>query len=426
MIIHTTQRESQTGYYLFLLYTVSFFFRLPERFPVLGIIRFDFVLGTALLVLAALAFSTKQSPNQAALNTTTTLLLSALIFYAILIIPAVDWPGSVLRRGLPNFLKSIVFYIFAVTFIKDEAKLKKFIMLYLILLLLIILEPFFYYLKDGRMGYVDYSMGNEQFSRLAGSTSNVGGSPNGLASVVAVTFPVIFFLYKQYNSKIFRLFLIVSMPLSMTVLVLTGSRSGLLATIVAVTICFAKRKVLFKGAIIMFLIAMAGWAVMDDMYKQRYLSIVDSSAQGRESAVGRIQHIDGAFELFLERPLLGYGLGTYGEANWNVRGEGLVSHNMYTEVLVELGIFGFLMFSMFLISIFKNIYKIKKLYQSTFQNRDYLLTVTHILEATIITQLAFSFFAGGLSYYFWYLIGGLSVSVFRITYSNAKTPFVNV
>lgn len=417
-------KGSQIGYYLFLLYTFSFFIQLPERLPFLGLIRFDFILGIILLIISALTLSLRHS-NQSYPRVNTTFLVTGLIFFAILIIPAVQWPGSVLRQGLPNFLKSIVFYIFAVIFITDESKLKKFFNLYFILLLFIILEPLFYYLKDGRLGYVDYSMGTEGFSRLAGTTSKVGGSPNGLASVVAITFPFIFFLFKYYKSKLFRLFLLICLPLSMVVLILTGSRSGLLATIVAVTICLLRGRVLFKGAVIMSIIAILAWAYMGNLHKERYLSMVDSSAKGRESAVGRIQHINRALDMFLERPFTGYGLGTYGEANYNINDEGLVSHNIYTEVLVELGIVGFLIFSMFLISIFKNIYKIKRYYLMTSDNKHYQLNVANILEAVLITQLAFSFFAGGLFSYFWYLIGGLSVVTLRIAhFSNTASTSV--
>lgn len=401
------------GFNLFMLYTISFFLRLPERFSFLGVIRFDYILGITLLLLAFPLFISKESNDVNDKSYSTGLLIGILV-YVIITIPLVQWPGTVLGQGIPDFLKNIVFYIFAVIFIKDDAQLKKYINLYLILLVIIVLEPLYYYSATGSMGYIDHSMGKEAFTRLTGTTSKVGGNPNGLASVVAITIPIIFFLFKYYKLKIVRILILAYLPLSLVTLILTGSRSGLLSTAVAVALCIIKGRAVIKGVIITIIIVSVALAQMDDIYKQRYLSIVDSTAQGRSGADLRLTGLNEGFDIFLERPILGHGLGTYKEANWNLKKEALASHDLYVGVLVELGILGFIIYFLFILSIFNNTFKIKKNFVPITENTNYLQIVANTLESVLITQLVFSVFAGGPSYYIWFLLGGISVAALRI------------
>jgi putative inorganic carbon (hco3(-)) transporter len=402
------------GFLLFLLFTISYFFRLPQRLPFLGLIRFDFILGSFLVIITLLRVASHQATNRIFQSSTSKLLLVVMV-YIIITIPLTQWPGSVLKKGLPEFLKIIVFYIFAVIFITDENKLKSYINTYFVLMLIIIVEPLFLYFTQDRLGYTDYSMGDVSFERLSGTTNNVGGNPNGLASIVAITFPIIFFFYRYFQNKFVRLLLIACLPLLLITLILTGSRSGLLATIVAISICVLFRtKYKVAGVIVMLIAFGLIWSQMGDIHKQRYLSMVDETAQGRESAEGRLDHINRAISMFIEKPLFGYGIGNYREASWNLKNEGLVSHDFYTEVLVELGAIGAIIYFLFIFSIFKNLIKIKNIYKSKGRENEYPLLIANILEVILITQFVFSIFSGGLSYYIWYLLGGVSVALLRI------------
>lgn len=402
------------GYFLFMIYTVSFFFRLPERFSVLGALRFDFILGSVLLAFSFFRiFSQKQNRNGG--EPLATWMLAAIIGYIILTLPFVEWPGTVLRLGLIDFLKSAVFYIFAIAFIKDQKQLKNYVFLYFASLLFIVLEPLYLYLSQGRLGYVDYSMGEVGFSRLSGATNKVGGNPNGLASVIAISIPFIFFYYKYYTSRFFKLLLVSLVPVLLYALVLTGSRSGLLATITAVIVCALKSKAKVLNIIIILLIAIGILTQLGGIHKQRYETLVDKNIEGRGGVDGRVEHIRRGLSIFADRPIVGYGIGTYKEANYNVNGEDLVSHNFYIGVLVELGIIGFILYFLFITGIFKNIYRIKKAHLARPPEDRYLAVLADLLESILITQLVFSIFAGGPSYYIWFLLAGVTIVALKFT-----------
>ncbi len=410
------------GYFLFLIYTVSFFFRLPERLPILGVLRFDYILGSVLLALSfSRILSQKQDRNGE--ESSGTWMLAAIIGYIILTLPFVKWPGTALRFGLLEFLKCAVFYIFAVAFIRDQKQLKSYFFLYFVSLLFIVLEPLYLHISQGRLGYIDYSMGEEGFLRLSGTTKKVGGNPNGLASVIAISIPFIFFYYRYYTSRLFKVLLVSLFPVLLYALVLTGSRSGLLAAMTAVTVCALKSKAKVLNIIIILIIAAGTWTQLGDMHKQRYETLVDKNIEGRHGVDGRIEHIRRGLAIFAKRPLAGYGIGTYREANYNVNSEDLVSHNFYIGVLVELGIIGFMLYSLFIIGIFKNINRIKKAHSARPPDDRYLVVIADILEVVLITQLVFSMFAGGSSYYIWFLLAGVSVAALRLSSLRALDAY---
>jgi putative inorganic carbon (hco3(-)) transporter len=414
--VNGASENNKAGFYLFLLYNISYFANLTFRFPILGAIRFDFILGCLLLIYVFKAFLSGQSTSKYDQSGSVNLLF-ILLAYVICTLPFVQWPGTVLNKGLPLFLKLVVFYFFTVTFLENETQLKRFMNIYLILLLFIIFEPLYLYFTQGRLGYVDYSMGDNPFNRLTGVTSTIGGSPNGLANVVAMTLPILFFLYKYYKSKIMKLIFIACMPVLLFTLILTGSRSGLLAALAAITVCAFKTKIKNLGiifTIIAIIIGLYNIGDIGNVYKERYMSIIDENAPGRSGAEGRIEGMKTALIMFSRKPIIGYGLGTYREANWNLMQDSHVSHDMYTGVLVELGVLGSIIFFMFILSIFKNIYKIKKIYQKTVNNDTYPIVLANILETVLITELVFAIFGSGLWYYIWYLVGGISVATLKV------------
>lgn len=404
------------GFYILTVYTASFFLGLPGRLSFLATVRFDFVLGIFLLYLSLLYYWKQKKASGAETNTSR--LLVAIFFYIILTIPLAEWPGSVIKQGLPQFFKAIVFYIFVVCFVNDRALLKKYVLLCLILLIVIIIEPLYFYFTTGRLGYVDYSMGTVPFYRLTGMTSQVGGNPNGLANVVAITVPFLAFFFKYYKNNTVKIAILACFPLLFITLVLTGSRSGFIATMVAVLVCVLKYKSKMFSVVLIIIFAGILFFKADGVYKERYLSMVETDVAGRESAVGRIVHIENALEIFSKKPLFGYGIGTYKEANWNLMQEGLVSHNLYTGVLVELGVFGFAIFATFIVSLFTNIHKIKNTFENAAERDPYAMVLVNIIETVLISELVFSIFAGTLSYYIWYLFGGLSVILLRLHHDN--------
>jgi len=424
-IIAAVKSPSNIGYYLFLLFTVIYFMNLPYRIASLAPLHIGMILNALLLLAILFSVASRPSgPENGLLRSSTSLLLLLFVFYMILTIPMSKWPGTVMKKGLLEFLKVGSFYFFTIFFIDTQQKLERFMFVYLLCIWMICFEPFFAYLGTGYLGYVDYSMGGTPFYRLTGLTNKIGGNPNGLAMLSVQAGLIAYFYLHYYKTKAARILLFASFPFLFAVLILTGSRSGFLTAVVAVVLCIFKG----KHKIIGFLLAIAAilfiWTQMGDMNKVRYESLIEKNVAGRASAENRIEHIKKAFNLFLNRPVFGYGIGTFAEVNFNYTGEALVSHSLYTGVLVEVGILGFLLFFIYLKSVFKNLALIRQKSIKRGEENAYFFQFSHLISVLLITQLVFALWAGNSTYYVWYLNGGLSVVGLRIlsrTVPNDKT-----
>jgi O-antigen ligase len=100
--------------------------------------------------------------------------------------------------------------------------------------------------------------------------------------------------------------------------------------------------------------ALPGQSNLTADQRDRYLSMVSSSAKQSGSAQGRIDGLKLNRDVFLTRPIFGFGLGTSLEANFNVAGEIHAAHNLYLEVLIELGLIGFFLYLGYLRSVWRS------------------------------------------------------------------------
>src|SRR5690606_39858894 len=66
-----------------------------------------------------------------------------LIGYIVVSLPLVEWPGSVVKNNIPDFVKAIVFFFFTAFIIDSEKKLNIFLLVFLGFQVIILLCIFF-------------------------------------------------------------------------------------------------------------------------------------------------------------------------------------------------------------------------------------------------------------------------------------------
>lgn len=338
-------------------------------------------------------------------KTSTDKLLKTLVVYSVLTIPFVQWPGSVIGAGIPNFIKGVVFYYFTIAFVRTEADLKRFLGVFIGCQLLRILEPLYLHVTEGYWGSIASMANWEYLYRLSGAPNDVV-NPNGLAFIVCSVLP---FLYLMAGlSRKGRLGAILLTPLCIYTLTLTGSRSGIIGTGVIFLGILAKsqRKVtwLVGGAVIVLL----GFPMLPPDMQDRYLSTIGLGAKNAETAEGRITGVMDNFTLALRRPLFGHGLGTSREVNANFGGVDQPAHNLYAEVAQELGIVGLVIVLLLLKSIYQGFAECKRTYQSS-NASVFMRKMVDCMQVTLLMNFIFSFASYGLNSHEWYLLGGLSV-----------------
>ncbi|MBD3640946.1 MAG: O-antigen ligase family protein [Marinobacter sp.] len=399
--------NTRFSFALYLVYLVSFFLHIPARIPFLGLIRFDLLL-VASIVLSILSSNVGRRTELA----TSSKYLLLLIAYAVFSLPLVEWPGSVIGGGFEAFVKGIIFYFFTVFLVKDVNRLKILLIIFVACNLIRIIEPLVLNLTTGYLGSRTHLGYGEFAGRLSGAPSDVI-NPNGLAFVIASVFPFLHYVYAPTNKKTFLIYLIL-VPMLIYTMSLTLSRSGVVAlAIIAFGIWLkSKRKVL-----VIFLCSLGlvlTFFSLNDIQKDRYLSIVSSDAKQSASAEGRIEGWFSDFRVAMNRPIFGHGLGSSREANWNVAGKDQISHILWAEVWQEVGLIGLIIFILYLKSMISNFLKAGKLVKANLDSGDFLYRCVQAMQVWLLMNLLFSLASYGLKSYEWYLFGGLSVVILNL------------
>lgn len=403
---------------LYIVYTIFFFLNLPSRVPGLGVVRPTLLLALVILTIMfseGLFFAKKD-------HSRTTTRLKTLLIYMVITLPFVKWPGSVITQNLPDFVKAVLFYFFTAKIVDSPARLRNFLLVAIGCQVIRVYEPLLLHLTTGYWGSAAHMGAGQYLDRLAGAPHDIV-NPNGLAYVALSAIPFMHYMMTETTKKRHLLAYLALMPGLMYAFILTGSRSGMVAFAALAFVIFLKSQ--RKGLLLVVGLvgAMIALAVMSPDQKDRYLSIISDDTKNATTAGSRNSGVTKDLSNFKRRPVFGHGVGTSLEANANYQGRGVYSHTLYTEILVELGAVGSVLFLAVLWSIIQNSRVARRKLDSVAVQlaraspKEYALlrSLANAIEAWVGMGLVFSIAQYGLSEYNWYLIGGLSVVLFNLT-----------
>ncbi|HUQ10641.1 MAG TPA: O-antigen ligase family protein [Steroidobacteraceae bacterium] len=401
------------GFRLLLAVTLFMLLSLAEQVPALGIFRPTLLLTLVLIGISIANFARikHRLANPAAKSVT------GLALYILLTFPLAYWPGSVLGN-LPHLIISFGYFYFIAIYVDSVRRLEIFLAVYTAAQVFRVLAPLFLHVTTGYWGDKTYLGDDTGFiARLAGAPWDIINA-NGLASLVAITVPFLYFWGRSRGPLTLMAFV---MPLSLVLiyaLMLTLSRSTLLALCLEAfaVLMFSKRRILILG--FLFVGLTVGVASLSPLQKERFLgSMYRSDAKGSESAKGRVSGITDDIEVWAEHPFFGYGFGTSGEALFNFKGGHTISHTLYTEALMEIGVFGIPFLLAYLFNLWKaamQTYRLSREHESQLGFAPILVWNPPALLVWLIGYTFFSIFSYGLSTYSWYLYGGIIVATKNI------------
>ena len=397
---------SSLPFFFYLLYTGSFFLHAGERYPVIAPLRPDLL--CAGLVLFSLLPYFKEKTEMLKLPPARA--LTALIIVITFTVPFVQWPGSVLREHWQPFVKAVFFFYFTVLIVDTPKRLKIFVSIFLALQVVRVVEPVYLHFTEGYWGSKTHLGGGEFTGRLAGAPSDVI-NPNGLGFVIATAVTFLHYLAGQ-SSRFLPKFVYVSLlPILLYALILSMSRGGFIALLVSGWFIF--RQSSKKGILVVvgICILVGSWSIMSDAHRDRYLSLVSSSAAQSTTAEGRIRGMINEFKLGFNRPVFGHGLGTTREAKANFQaGRAQAAHNLYAELMIEIGLLGFVFFLSYLRSIHRMVAgqpKIMRVLDYPGEDCDFFARLQTACVTVFWMYAVFSLNYFGLSQDYWYLFGGL-------------------
>jgi O-antigen ligase len=246
-----------------------------------------------------------------------------------------------------DYVKIVVFYAVLLCVIQSEEDLKIFVVAFVIITGIYVGKSAWEFFINDRHWY---RMG---IRRMMGIDKTFN-DPNYFAASIAYSLPFWWASIKlQLRSKIVRALLLLYLPLALTAILCSGSRSGMVTSILFLTLAWlgAKRKVL--GAALMIIVLATLWFSAGQSYRVRFLStFIEGLAEEHgqwgadASAQGRLEGLQMGYNIFLKFPILGIGPGNFKYSWAGGTGEvtGGSSHNLYGQLLGELGAGGAIAF----------------------------------------------------------------------------------
>lgn len=411
--------------YLTALYIIVWYLQLGTRFSILGTIRFEFLLGS-FLGLSALF---KQLQNQSATAPLTKYVY--LFFFVVIIqIPFSATVEHSYNIFIDRVLKFSLLALFISTFIKSPKALHLFIFAYLLACF-----------KLGSEGFIGWITGslvweNQGIMRLHGSIP-ILAHPNSFSGFGVCLLPFTYYLYPTVN-KIYKLFLILLSIFAFIIIIYTGSRSGYIATAGLIAYAIYTSKYRIKAAAGFTILLFVSAPFIPEDYFERFESIYTGNEKEGNSKQTRMTILEDAFEISIKHPF-GIGVAAFPTVRDHYFGRKQDTHNLYFEVLTNLGVQGLIVFLLLILRIFKTINENEKsLFKSlslvsrsppealfwsetTFKEVtnyiNFSLAVANAVKAFIVVRLFLGLFGMDLYEIYWWLAIGLTLSIRSISIS---------
>lgn len=400
---------------IYLGFVVVSLLNLGVRWPWLGAMRPT----VALFIVLALCALLSGQKVLARVSTREGKLLGLLVLYVIATLPFVTWPGSVLKNNLEWFVRAAMFFFFTALFVDSEKRLRTFLFVYVACQTFRVLEPLYMHETTGYWGEKTHLGEGTFMGRLAGAPSDIIGA-NGLGFLIISILPFLFF-WAAAKASFTRIVLVASLAAPLLyALALTSSRSGFVGLIVLVLAIgfFVKRRILFFGTAATIIVVGANSLWNADQVA-RFAGLIGGGGAGGATAKGRLDGIFNDIQVWLQSPIFGHGLGTSLEANVNFSGAAYISHNLYSEALVTLGIVGASIFFAFIWAIWRSTKDVYALTRAGEAKPDAAINgplawLPQAMIAFLAMCVAFSLSSYGVLEYYWYLFAGLAASVTRL------------
>jgi len=224
----------------------------------------------------------------------------------------------------------------------------------------ILIGAFFNYLLAFNIIHVNYDL--YEFGRFIGSE----GNSNKLSKIMLLSiFASLVLLSFEKTNKVFKVYLIISILLSLYVIFLTVSKKAIILAPLLLLASISFQNINIKKIFIFFIIiaiaikiffTFVDFSSIDkaiDVFHRRFQGFLNmlEGKQGDDSSNERIYLLKEGFVIFQDSPIFGTGLN-----NFRVF-LGKYAHNNYLELLVDVGFIGTLLFYGIYVILFQGVTK---------------------------------------------------------------------
>lgn len=392
--------------FLGLLFYLFIFYIRPQEIWLTGAVGLEKTLGIIMLVLTVLKLKLKDDFRFKITNIHIAILL--FIIMALVNVATSLWISHSWELWIRLFRLSIVFFCI-IHLIDNEKQFKFFIVFTIMGTLFHASSAVIRYYQ----GIREIEMGIER--AFAMDTSY--GDPNSLAATIVYTLPLIYYYFTRNMSSKMKAFLIITMLILLWCVILTGSRTGMAGLIVFGFLILWERKNKLRNFLLIGTALVTLAVIMPEQYQQRFISITDLSTEedatgAATSARSRLEFMGYAFEMFLDRPIFGYGMGNFATAMGMVYDrDWYQSHTLPAQIISEMGIAGVIVFGLWVILLFANIKKLRRYFAAA--NNKFMMNMALAMR----THLFLLFFMGlgghNLFRYNWFIVSAIIVMLMK-------------
>src|SRR5262245_1191572 len=308
-------------------------------------------------------------------------------------------------KGQPiveDWFKIVVFYFLLVTTVHDEDGLRHIVVGFLVVMGLYLLHSFREYLN----GRHTYRMG---IARMIGVDTTLG-DPNSFGASIVFALPIVAAIWKSgLGGRFGRWLLMAYVGLSSLCVLLTGSRSSLLGLMVWFLIVIWGTR--YRAAAMAAFAAAAplAFVALPESLQTRFETIINPEVgpkNAQESGEGRLLGLTTGFSLWASNPLNGIGPGAWRPAT----GSKLESHNLYGQLVGEMGTIGLVAFIALLVCFWMNWRAMRQLREHFPEWRnDLVFTLSSSIGLALVLLLFMGNFGHNLFRFTWLWYGGFLI-----------------
>jgi len=389
--------KGSLAYYALCLFSVVYFFRPEDFISGSDIVPLGKIIGAVGLLGLIVGVRAHKRGSGWPLELK---LLLVLFVWQCLTIPFAFWRGGAFSKVVNSCSKTVIIALLVTLAVHSFGQLKRLLWIQA--------------LAVAVTTVASVLLPHDNAGRLVGITGGVFSNPNDLAINIAVNWPLCLMFLLMARSFWKKALWGVALLFMLRGIVLTFSRSGFLAVLVAVAFCLwefgvrGKRLYLVGGALALVLIA---FAALPQNYTARLVSIfgVESrESMDRGSAEERKDLLFRSIAVTAAHPLFGLGPGNFEPYSGSWR----VTHNTYTELSSECGIPALMLFLAVLVRAFGNVRKVRK--ASRYSDIEVRL-VAGGLWAGLAAYVVGAFFASTAYQLYPYYMVAYTTVLFRIT-----------
>lgn len=357
---------------------------------------------TALAALAAYLLHRVHHGAPAGPTPRAMLWLALLVGWAVCTVPLSIWPGGSVALLTELYLKAVLVCWLLAAVLTTVARLRT--MMWVLCLSTVPLAA---------TAIVGFAGGGAD--RIAGYGEGLGGNPNDLALVLAITMPLSGALAAVSRGAT-RAIAVALVPLAIAGIVATYSRGGFLALTVVLAfglLALARRRAL--GTIVATLLTGAALAALTPAtYVDRVATVTDIDADPTGSAQERWRDIRAAASYVRDHPLIGAGVGMDILVLNDLRGPTWRTvHNSYLNYGVDLGLPGLTLFLLLLVSVIATARRVERGDTRRGADRELVMLAAGLRIALLAFAVAALVYPVAYHFYF-YVLAGLAVAAGRI------------